>query len=69
MTRHVRVSTSVLRFTQPTTMQKIVDIDAQPRYYGELTITYSRWARDIFYRLNFTAWRPEAVPRAWDADD
>ncbi|WNN95150.1 hypothetical protein SEA_MAGRITTE_199 [Microbacterium phage Magritte] len=64
MSRHVRVSTSVLRFTQPSVTQKIVDIDAQPRYYGVLTITYSRWAHDIFWQMNFTSWRPEAVPYA-----
>lgn len=68
MTRNMRVSTGVLRFTQPTVMQKIVDIDAQPRYYGVLTITYSRWAKDIFWRMNFTSWRPEAVPHDWVAD-
>jgi len=46
-------------------MQKIVDIDAKPRYYGVLTIFYSKWSRDVFYRMNFTSWSPEAVRGEW----
>ena len=65
MRRSRRVSTSVLRFTQPSAMQKIVDIDAKPRYYGVLTIFYSKWSRDVFYRMNFTSWSPEAVRGEW----